>query len=688
MNEPEQFALPKRWGTLRPKFIISLVAILAFLGIVVGYIEINQSRKDVMALLRKEAETVTEALSVSAENAVQAYGEIEAYIENHLFNTALLLNHLEKEKSLSQAGFETLMRESGVAKAFYVTAGGNIKNFAYPETAIHGFKSEKVADFIEPLLTQNIDRSSGLVEDWEGQVHFTVALRSTAQTAWVLCANPSALIDLRKRIGIGRLIQDIGENEEIAYIVLQDEKGIISATKNVDSMASLGSDPFSGEAVSKGRLMTRITSFNNQEVFEAVKPLQVNGDVLGLIRTGLRMDAANKAVTRTIQRAIAVIFGFIVIGVILFNFLVTNQNYALLTEAFSKIKTYTGNILDNMADAVVAVNREGRITVFNRAAETLFARSPGEALGKSCRDIIGSQTSLLDEALTTGNEIRDREADYRLNEHNAVLSVTTTLLRRQNGEIDSAVAVIKDLTEKKAYEARLRRQEKLTAMGELASGVAHEIRNPLNAISIIAQRFAYEFQPLEKEAEYHELANSVVSATRQVSSIIERFLEFARPPALNLQQRALNEVAEQAVKLVENQAKEKGVSLRYAPNETIELPVDGSQMEQVFLNILQNALHVTPAKGEITLRLYRHHQEAVVEISDTGAGIPPEHLNRIFDLYFTTKENGTGMGLSISQRIVSEHEGRIDVESEMEQGTIFRIYLPVKKSDDVEERIV
>ena len=680
MNEPEQFALPKRWGTLRPKFIISLVAILAFLGIVVGYIEINQSRKDVMALLRKEAETVTGALSVSAENAVQAYGEIEAYIENHLLNTALLLNHLEKEKSLSQAGFETLMRESGVAKAFYVTAGGNIKNFSYPETAtIHGFKPEKVVDFIEPLFAQQLDRTSGFVEDWEGQVHFAVALHSTAQTAWVLCANPTVLIDLRRRIGIGRLIQDIGENEEIAYIVLQDGKGIISATKNVGSMTSLGSDPFSETAISMGKLMTRITSFDNQEVFEAVKPLTVEGEALGLIRTGLRMDAANQAVTRTIQRAIAVIFGFIVIGVILFNFLVTNQNYALLTEAYSKIKTYTGNILDNMADAVVAVNREGRITVFNQAAEKLFGRSSDKALGRSCHDIIGEQTSLLDEALNTGKEIRDTEVAYRLNKHDAVLSVTTTLLSRNDGVIDSAVAVIKDLTEKKAYETRLRRQEKLTAMGELASGVAHEIRNPLNAISIIAQRFAYEFQPVEKEAEYHDLANSVVSATRQVSSIIERFLEFARPPELSLEMRTLNEIAEKTAKLVEHQARAKEVSLKYTVNEAIELAVDGNQLEQVFVNMLQNALHATPAGGKITVRLYRHHGEAVVEIADTGAGIPPENLNRIFDLYFTTKGDGTGMGLSISHRIVSEHKGRIDVESQVGGGTVFRIYLPLKE---------
>ncbi len=679
MKEVEHFSFPRKWGTLRPKFIISLVAILAFLGIIIGYVEISQSRKDVMEILRREAETVTDALSVSAENAIQAYSEIEEYIENHLFNTALLVNHLNMESSLSVISFQNLMQESGVAKSFYVTEKGNLRGFAYPDKTVQNFKPGKVARFIEPLFSQSKDRTSGLVEDWEGQVHFAIGLKSTPEAAWVLCASPSTLLDLRRRVGIGRLIQDLGENEEIAYIVLQDEEGIISATKNVSTMPSLGTDSFSQQAVANRQVMSRVTQFNSQEVFETIKPLSIDSKMLGLIRVGLRMDAANQAVTRTTQRAVAVVFGFIVLGVILFNFLVTNQNYGLLTDAYSKIKTYTGNILETMADAVVAINREGRITLFNRAAEKLFARSSGTALGKSCHDIIGMQTSLLDEALTSGQGVQDKEVEYQLNDHKAILAVTTTLLRNNAGEIDSAVAVVKDLTEKKAYEERLRRQEKLTAMGELASGVAHEIRNPLNAISIIAQRFSYEFKPVEREAEYRDLADSVVSEAQRVSVIIDRFLEFARPPKLNLQRLELNEVIKKAVTLVDSQAKEKGVLIRYEAKDTIELSIDGYQIEQVLVNLLQNSLHAISSSGKINARFYQVDHEAVVEVSDTGVGIPTENLGKIFDLYFTTKEEGTGMGLSLSQRIVSEHGGRIDVSSEIGRGTTFKIFLPIRK---------
>ncbi len=678
MNESDQFSLPRKWGTLRPKFIISLVALLTLLGLAGGYIEITQSRKDVMELLRREGETVTDAMSVSAENAVQAYGEIETHIEKQLLNTARLLKHLEGENNLSQKAFTNLMTESGVARSFYVNKKGKWLKFAYPEAGPEDFQKQGLAQFVQPLFHDNLENESGYVQDWKGQSHYAIALKATKQTAWVLCANPGILLDLRKRVGLGRLIQDIGKNREIAYIVLQDDQGILAATANVSTMSSLNNTPFLQQAIVTNQLSSRVTEFEGSDVFETVKPFFVNDQIFGLIRVGLQMDSVNEAVRRTIQRAIAVAIGFIIIGVILFNFIVSNQNYNLLTEAYAKIKTYTGNILQNMADAVVAVDQHRRITLFNRAAEKLFNKPSSEVIWKSCHDIIGQQTSLLDEALDTGKEIEDKGVVYEFDGHKSILSVTTTLLKNSVGEIDSAVAVIKDLTEKKALEEKLRRQEKLTAMGELASGVAHEIRNPLNAISIIAQRFVHEFHPAENKEEYLDLAGSVVSATRQVSSIIERFLKFARPPALNLQKSSLNAVVAKVVTLEESQAKEKGVNLIFKSHEKLDVRIDSSQMEEVLLNLLQNSLHATSSEGKINVEIYKENNDAVVEISDTGIGIPPDNLSRIFDLYFTTKDDGTGMGLSVSHRIVTEHGGRFTVSSEVGKGSTFKIILPME----------
>lgn len=681
MKETEEFSFSKKWGTLQPKFIIALVAILAFLGVAAGYFEISQSRQGIMELLREEAETVTDALAISAEIAVQTYAEVESLVEDRLFDTAQLLIHLQSENGLNETRLQSLLNENQISCAFEFDPQENSLDLIFPRRDFPKFELRSIKNYISPLIGEEgkySKRISGILEDVQGHAYYAAALRKSNGGIWVLCADSQILLDFRKRVGMGKLIQDIGENREIAYIVLQDTTGIISATKNISSMPTLSSDTFLQQALSRNRLLARVTTLDGEDVFEVVKPFTVEGETFGLIRVALSMQAANQEMTRTMQRAVVVLFGFIVVGVILFNFLLTNQNYRLLTNAYSKIKTYTGNILENMADAVVAVNKEGQITLFNRAAEKLFGRESEQVLGKSCGDIIAGQTSLLDQALAHGKGVRDQEVEYHLNGHKSVLAVTTNVLRNDTDEIDSAVAVIKDLTEKKVWEERLRRQEKLTAMGELASGVAHEVRNPLNSISMIVQRFNFEFTPVNNEQEYRELANTVVVETKRVNDIIERFLQFARPPALNLQKHDLRDVLRKALKLVESQAKEQKVAITVNATEPLELNIDANQMEQVFLNLLQNSLHATPKGGTITVRAYKNEREAILEINDTGKGIPPEHLHRIFDLYFTTKETGTGMGLSVSDRIVSEHGGRIEVESELGKSSKFTIFLPLE----------
>jgi PAS domain S-box-containing protein len=537
-----------------------------------------------------------------------------------------------------------------------------------------------VTQFIAPLFSEGLKQQAGYIEDCHGQPHFAVALKRDGATAWIICSDPADLTELRRRIGIGRLIQDIGRNDEIVFIVVQDKLGILSATKNIENISSLNSDPFLLEAFSDEKIRSRISTFQDAEIFEVVKPLYRSGQIIGLIRIGMSMNSANQAMTRTLYRALAVLFGFVVITVILFSFFASNQNYRLLTDAFAKFRTYTGNILENMADAVVVIDTEERITIFNHAAEKLFNFSAKKAIGSYCEDIIGEQTSLLKKTLTSGIEIRDYEVGYILGSKRVILSATTRIIRNEKGAIESVVAVLKDLTEKKMYEKRLKQNEKLTAMGELASGVAHEIRNPLNAISIIAQRFLHEFKAKSNQNEFRELATAVITATGQVSKVIQRFLEFARPDSINLKICRLNSLIKKAIMLIESQAIAKNISIDVEIGGTIDLNLDEEKIQQVLLNILQNSIQATPQNGQIKVHLYQNDGDAIVKLSDNGHGISDEHIKKIFDLYFTTKDSGTGMGLSISHQIVSQHEGRIEVDSTVGEGTIFKIILPINSA--------
>ncbi len=256
------------------------------------------------------------------------------------------------------------------------------------------------------------------------------------------------------------------------------------------------------------------------------------------------------------------------------------------------------------------------------------------------------------------------------------LSLSSAQVSNASGEVETIVLVIQDLSEKMALEADLRRRDRLASMGALAAGVAHEVRNPLNAISVIVQRLRREFAPRTDAGEYRQLTQVVAGEVERVNRIIQQFLELARPPALAKTRVELTAVLERAAETVEPQIIAAGLRLERDFANVGEAQVDAEQLHQALLNLLVNAVEATD-EGHIRLAA-RSRPDGWVEIgvADTGPGIPAEDAERIFDLYFTTKAAGSGLGLSLVHRIVAEHGGRVEVQSEREAGARFVILLP------------
>jgi signal transduction histidine kinase len=238
-----------------------------------------------------------------------------------------------------------------------------------------------------------------------------------------------------------------------------------------------------------------------------------------------------------------------------------------------------------------------------------------------------------------------------------------------------------DLSERHAgAQEALRRRDRLAAMGELASTVAHEIRNPLNAIAMSAQRLAREYpasvERVDGRGEAEELVEVIRSEASRINRTVQQFLEFARPPALNRRPTAIGDlvagIADAAGPLAAAREVKLATDIAGAP----VIDADPDQLRNAIDNILRNALEATPAGGAVTLRARRRGSAAVVEIEDSGAGIPPDVLPRVFDLYFTTKQEGTGIGLAVAQQVVTAHGGTIEVRSAVGQGTRMILHLP------------
>ncbi|MBN2601774.1 MAG: GHKL domain-containing protein [Candidatus Marinimicrobia bacterium] len=222
----------------------------------------------------------------------------------------------------------------------------------------------------------------------------------------------------------------------------------------------------------------------------------------------------------------------------------------------------------------------------------------------------------------------------------------------------------------------LRHKEKMSAVGELAAGIAHEIRNPLSAISMTVQRLGREFKPTTGEAEQKRLFDIIRKEIDHIGTSIKNLLQFSKPAPLQMSPNRLEKIIDKIVDLYNGKIAAAGITLIWQNHMNVKTIIDPVKIEECLINILENAIDATPPKGIIEIGLRTTNREITISIKDTGSGISQENLSKIFNLYFTTKSNGTGLGLAHANQIVSEHGGKIRVDSQENKGTTFTIILP------------
>ncbi|MBM3238443.1 PAS domain S-box protein [Candidatus Poribacteria bacterium] len=664
--------------SFQPLYLLAMAAVLLIILLALSWIELIQSKRDILHVIQAEALSFVDSLSIAGENTLASFDEIEDLLAQRLLNNAKWLKRLDRENQLSPVLLSQVAKENNIYRINVFDPQG--KRIMSSQPQVHSDLKSKHSpiDYIYPLLSgAEAELVIGLKESRHGVgERFAVAVRRDKGGAIVLNIDAAEMLAFRRRIGLGRLIQDIGETGEICYIALQDEAGIVVASKHVTQLEKITSAKFLSDTLTQNQVAWRYHTFEGNKILEVVKPFIVDDVTLGLFRIGLSLEHAEAATARAKTRLLVLTAVFLAVGVFLLFFLWLRQNYALLGTTYHRIKTYTGNVLANVADAIVVTNSNCIITVFNQAAEKLFLREAEHAIGQSIATLKGDFLSLCKQTLSEKQGISNQEMRYQRVAGNAlILTVSTSLTETEGGEIDSVVAVIKDLTEQKKLEAAARRKEKLTAMGELASGVAHEIRNPLNTIGIIAQRLKREFAV--NDGEYDSLLKIVRGEVSRMNQIIEQFLRFARPAGLQLESTNMTEFLNEVILQIKSQVEDKGIQLEELIEALPEIKIDKAQMKQALLNLILNAIEATAPGGKISISAYAVAQEVRLEIADTGVGIPEENLAKIFDLYFTTKDTGMGLGLALVNRIIVEHGGRIEVSSQEGKGTTCILSLPV-----------
>jgi len=377
-----------------------------------------------------------------------------------------------------------------------------------------------------------------------------------------------------------------------------------------------------------------------------------------------------------------------------FNALARNLDEArrrLLEES-----EHARNVIQSITNGIIGVDTEERIRTWSRAMTDRYGIQESEVLGRKLFDTFPALESEglraeVDRLLT--NQAREFELRYfeheTLRRGRVILNIRGSALRGATDEVVGAVLAIEDMTDRVALSQEVQQAEKLAVVGQLAAGIAHQIGTPLNVISGSAEYLMMEWGAEKPRPQELEI---IIAQTDRITKLIQQLLNFARPARMELRPLDLSELLREVLGLTEHQIAKGQISVETDLQASLPPTVgDANQLEQALLNIVINAWHAMPGGGRLTLRTRsvpageRHHRvgrpatsgvEAI--IADTGTGIAPEHMPRIFDPFFSTKGvgKGTGLGLAISRRIVEDHHGSIDVASEVGQGTTFTIWLP------------
>ena len=662
--------------------IVTVLLLVLFAGFVI--VEFSQSKKDLSSMMREEGYILLDALMASSERSILAYNELEQQLQTRLLNSAAWLEAIDYSQQITGAFLDSISKKMDLYRIHMIDGRGQVK-LSNTEPHVQPQQNEppqEYGELIEPLLNgQSESLVVGIREGrFSGEPRYVVAVRRRKGGVFIVTADAGHLIELRKELGPGRLIQEIGNRPGVEYLALQDTLGIILASEGISGMSRILTDPFLFSVFVENSKGSRITEFADQEVFEIAGPFLLEGDHVGLFRIGLNMNHYRSIVRKAKLRVTFIPLILIVVGIIGVSLMIAHQNVRLLSQSYQKVQTYSSEILQNLEDAVVAVDKTGLVTIFNQAAQKLFGVSADKSVGQNISSLDATCCPALIESLESGQPISRPLEEVVVNGDKRIISLRTSILWDDDGAIDSVILVATDLTMQQQLQEQLRRKEKLTAMGELASGVAHEIRNPINAIGMIAQRFLKEFRPRQGEEEYLELAKSVVSETRRTNEIVQRFLQYAKPQPLNFSVVDMKDLLLEIAAFYKSAADAKGVKCVSGIKKSAIVNADRDRLKQALLNILQNALDATPRNGTIRIAGEKEHKKYVVKISDTGAGIAEDNYHKIFDLYYTTKKDGTGLGLPIVYQIIQGHNGEIDFESKIGKGTTFKIKLPLEET--------
>ncbi len=360
-------------------------------------------------------------------------------------------------------------------------------------------------------------------------------------------------------------------------------------------------------------------------------------------------------------------------------------------EIFSALKSNVDQIMSSLQDGLMLFTQDAKVVLVSAAVERFLGRSRNELLGHSAKEIFSGESflgALMLDAFRLHHNVEQRELEMP---NGRRVQVSLDFIQEKGTQI-GALVTMRDAESARRIEDEIELSRRISASGRVTRGVAHEVKNPINAIVLHLQLLRNKMQQLDPDTSRH--VDIIDSEIHRLDRVVQILVDFTRPRDLRLEDTDMRLVVDEVLLLAAPDAAQHGVHIvRTLADGPMPVKVDVDFIKQAILNVVLNGVQAMPDGGTLTIAAHRNDDTVVTEVRDEGTGIPAEVQEKIFELYFTTKKNGSGIGLAQTYQIMQWHYGSVDFESMDGKGTTFRLRLPVAElpsaaAEDVADALV
>jgi two-component system sensor histidine kinase HydH len=509
-------------------------------------------------------------------------------------------------------------------------------------------------------------------------------------------ARTGMMMSMWEEDSVGQLIRETAKDESVAYLYMLDNKGqLLHHYGRYMEDVSVEQNQASAD---RDQIITRILKLEDgTSVYELSKrfaslttPLDIAGrrELKGshthdddIIVLGLIMRNFDEIRRLDFHHAMIMAAILVITGSGALFFIVVIQNYYVVNRTLKQTQDYSRIVFTNMPIGLLSIDLTGKVVAYNPKVLEILDLDEEAILKKRIDQIIDFQGFSLNRTPTGCDTVLEKELFHRKNSDHAIpISLSSTPIIDDKNICLGALIIIRDLSEIKRLEEKVRRSEKLAAVGELAAGLAHEIRNPLSSIRGFAQFFKHTLKDHPREQEY---AQTMVAEIDRINRVVTDLLSMARPKKLELELADVGALVKRVADLVKTEAKSRNLFLEvFIQPDMNPVSVDASLITQALLNLLLNATHSVEPGSRVTVGTeLKSGRQLSIWVEDDGPGIPINLQQKVFEPFYTTREAGTGLGLAIVRSIAENHEGAVQLESPppgLDHGCRFTITIPVR----------